>query len=306
MRAGSGLLETLVRTGSSEALKVAVWAASTRCAESRAAPARMVPLFAAAAADPQVRPDAIRALWETGVAAGRYADLLAEAAAGLPAAAGGVHATERSAANALGRLGDPRWVDPVSAATAAGMSRWMLLDCPRRTPEALAAVRSRLAAEPSRPGVLPSVLGEWRAAEAVPELLAVPPHQGVSVSLALLHIGYDHPAIAEHLAPRVARRNPEAALAVLRITGDAEPLRELVRRVLTGEEQLQWRSLEVPGEAVRDLLPLAPAQLTSVDPEIRILAARVVAALDGWAASFPTVRDVLAAGGVAARAAAEW
>jgi hypothetical protein len=307
-RAGDGLLEMIVRTGSSEAIKLAVWTGSDRCEASRAAPARMVPLFAAALADPQVRTDAIQALAEAGAAAGLYADLFAEVVAGLPAAmvGDGVGVTEWAAAVALGRLGDPRWVDPVCTATAAGTSHSRLLPGPRRTPEALAAVRARLAADPSRPGVLPSVLGDWRAAEAVPELLAALPYAGISVSNALLDIGYDHPAIAQYLGPRIARRNPKAALAIRRITGDAEPLRDLIRRVLTGREQPQWRSLDVPGEAVRDLLPLAHERLTSDDAEIRMLAARVVASVEGRAAAvFATVRDVLAAGGVAAQAAAE-
>lgn len=298
-------LEILAHSTSPKARKLGLEAAANRCHDSRAAPEKMVPLFAAAAADPRVRKTAITELAAAGAAAARYADLLAEVAAGLPGSGGGYATAERAAANALGRLGDPRWVDPVCTAVAAGMDRWMLLPSPRRTPEALAAVRARLAAEPSRPGILPGVLGSWRAAEAVPELLGALPFAGVAVSSALLEIGYDHPAIAEHLAERVARSDPKAALAILRIIGDPQPLRELIRQVLIGKKNLRWRGLDLPGEAVRDLLPLAREGLTSEDPEIRMLAARVVAALDGPAAALPTVREVLAAGGTAAQAAAE-
>ncbi|WP_091657458.1 hypothetical protein [Micromonospora auratinigra] len=312
------LLRHLLASTRAETRRTGLWAAAQRCDASRSAPAELVPLVAAVARDPdpEVRRAALDTLSRAGAAAGPYADLLAEVAAGYPQVAGGRAITvAHDALGALTRLGDPRWIEPVCAAAAAGHPRPRVPDRARRTPVVLDAVRRRLAAEPARADVLAGVLGHWRAEAAVPELRAALPYAGPEVAGALLAIGYDDPRAAPYLRARAAQSaDLAAAAAVLRITGDVRPLRKLVGAALAGG----LRPLPGPvtvvadsGEALRPLLPAARARLTGVPDatypqrEAQILAARVVAALDGVPPVLATVRAVLAAGHVPARAAAD-
>ncbi|BCJ69732.1 hypothetical protein GCM10009779_08100 [Polymorphospora rubra] len=312
------LLDQLLKADKPKTRELGLYAASERCDVSRSAPPQLVPLVAAAVndPDPDVRQGAVSALSRAGAAAGRYADLLAGLAAGFPDVAGARGFTsEYQAVNALARLGDPRWIDPVCAAAAAGHRTPWSVRGARLEPAVLAAVRQRLADEPARADVLAFVLGTWRAPEAVPELLAALPHEGPEAAGALLAIGHDDPAAVPHLRARVTRTgDPAAALAVRRITGDARPLLDLLDTVLSGKGELPrgpQTFVDGLGETLYPLLPAAREQLTGAaarthpQREVQILAARIVAAVDGVPPVLATVRAVLAGGwGPAASTAA--
>jgi hypothetical protein len=190
-----------------------------------------------------------------------------------------------------------------------------LLGAARFEPAVLAAVRQRLADEPARADVLAEVLGTWRAAEAVPELLAALPYEGPQVAWALLEIGHDDPAAVPHLRARAAKTgDPATALAIRRITGDEQPLLHILDTALTGGRQLRpgWQTFVGElGETLQPLLPAARDQLTGVaatthpQRETQILAARIVATIDGVQPTLTTVRAVLAGGHTPARAAAD-
>jgi hypothetical protein len=179
----------------------------------------------------------------------------------------------------------------------------------------LTAVRERLARQPARADVLAAVLGSWQAREAVPELLAALPYAGLQVTYALLQIGHDDPAALPHLHARLARfADPEAAQAIRRLTGDAQPLLDLLANALTRGKDLLRESrvdLDDLGPLLHPLLPAARARLTgeaaSTYPqqESQILAARVVAATGDVPLALPTIRAVLAGGQTPARAAAD-
>ncbi|MEV0607888.1 hypothetical protein AB0I61_16150 [Polymorphospora rubra] len=312
------LLDQLLKGREPKTRKLGLYAAAERYDVSRSAPRQIVPLVAAAVhdPDPDVRERAVSALSRAGAAAGRYADLLAGLAAGFPEVAGSRAFTpEFQAVSALARLGDPRWIEPVCAAAAAGHPSPWSLRAARPGPAVLAAVRRRLADEPARADVLARVLGTWHATEAVPELLAALPHDGPEVAGALLAIGHDEPAAVPHLRARVTRTgDATAAVAIWRITGDARPLLDLLERVLSGEGQpLRGRQTFVDGlgETLHPLLPAARDQLTGAAArthprrEVQILAARIVAAADGVPPVLATVRAVLAGGWGPARAAAD-
>ncbi|MEH1168970.1 HEAT repeat domain-containing protein [Micromonospora sp. CPCC 205539] len=312
------LLRQLLRARKPKTREVGLWAASRRCDASRSAPSQIVALVADAVrdSDPGVRDAAVDALSRIGAAADEYADLLAGAATEFPQAAGEAgFSVEFPAVTALARLGDPRWIEPVCAAAAAGHRAPRLLDGARLTPVVLAAVRQRLAAQPVRADVLAGVLGDWRAEEAVPELLAAMPYAGPQVTWALLEIGHDDPGAVPHLHTRVIQfGDPMAALAIRRITGDVQPLLDLIGTALAAGRPPQpgpYTFVGDLGEALRPLLPAARHRLTGTaaptypQREAQILAARIVAALEAIPPVLPTVRAVLAAGQTPARAAAD-
>jgi hypothetical protein len=312
------LLGQLLHGGEPKTRERGLWAAAERCDASRSAPAQIVPLVAAALRDPDpgVRERAVDTLSRAGEAAGRYVDLLADWAAGYPhTAAARRYTAEYRAVNALARLGDPRWIEPVCAAAAAGHRLQRLLEGARFDAAVVAVVRQRLAAEPARADVLAEVLATWRAMEAVPELLAALPYAGPEVTWALLQIGHDDPAAVPHLRTRAQQTgNPAAALAIRRITGDTQPLLDLLETVLS---ERRWLPCDRPtfvgdlGDVLCPLLPLARAQLTGAAArthparEAQMLAARMVATLDGVAPILPTLRAVLVGGETPARAAAD-
>ncbi|WP_432827960.1 hypothetical protein [Dactylosporangium sp. CA-092794] len=247
-----------------------LWAAAARCDARRSAPAQLVEPVAACwhDPDPEVRRQAVDTLRRAGRAAGRFADLLAGVAAGFPEAAAGRAITPAHAAiGALARLGDPRWIDPVCAAAAAGHPPApRMLAAARREPALLEAIRRRLAAEPARADVLAEPLGAWRAAEAVPELLAALPHAGPPVVRALLRIGHDDVAAVPYLREQAAAAGDlAAALAVHRMTGDPRPLRDLLHTTLSGTRwppRGEWTALSELGDALLPLLPTARERIT--------------------------------------------
>ncbi|WP_051167564.1 hypothetical protein [Actinoplanes sp. N902-109] len=307
------LLDRWLRATRPATRGTALWAASQWCDESRSAPVRVVPLVAAAMQDPDpsVREKAVVALAHLGAAAQPYADDLAQLAADYPAVADATaYTVQYHAVGALARLGDPRWVEPVCVAAAAGHRGFRLLDGARRTPAALAAVRAWLAAEPQRADVLAAVLGEWCAEQAVPELIAALPHAGPPVAAALVRLGHDLPEAEPILRDQASNGDTAAALAVWRLTGDSAPVLQALDR---GGHRYGGSMAFVGqlGEALRPLLPAAREQLTGeaapIFPhrEIQILSARVVAAFDGVPAVLPTVRAVLSEGDTPARAAAD-
>ncbi|MEU8284224.1 hypothetical protein AB0C01_07780 [Micromonospora sp. NPDC048905] len=312
------LLSHLLQAREPKTRELGLWAASERCDASRSAPSQIVPLVATALHDPDpgVRNRALDTLSRAGAAAGRFADLLASIAAGFAQEAGAPGFTaEYRAVSALARLGDPRWIEPVCAAAAAGHRAQRLLDGARFEPAVLAAVRQRLADEPARADVLAGVLGTWRAAEAVPELLAALPYEGPQVAWALLEIGHDDPAAVPHLRTRATQAGePAAALAIRRISGDVQPLLGILDTALSGERRL-WPGpqtfVDELGEELRPLLPAARDRLTGAaagthpQREAQMLAARMVATIDGVQPILTTVRAVLAGGHTPARAAAD-
>lgn len=298
--------------------RLALWGAAERCDASRSATTPIVALVAGALADPdpEVRDQAVDTLGRLGAAAGRHADSLAAIAAGFPWVAWEAgFTTEYRATQTLARLGDPRWVEPVCAAAAAGHRSTTLLQGARREPVVLATIRERLAAEPARADVLAAVLGGWRATEAVPELVAALPHAGRQAAWALLEVGHDDPAAVPDLRAFAAQNGgAAAALAVHRMTGDAQPLLQILRNALTNKSHAQVGAEAMvtgPGDVLRPLLPLARARLTgaadSTHPQrqAQVLAARIVAALDGVPPVLPTLRAVLAGGNTPACSAAE-
>ncbi|MFF0255968.1 hypothetical protein ACFYPW_26115 [Micromonospora zamorensis] len=312
------LLHQMLGARKPKTREVGLWAASRRCDASRSAPSQIVALVANAVRDPDpgVRDAAVDTLGRVGAAADEYADLLAGTASKFPQGTGKAGFTaEFQAVTALARLGDPRWIEPVCAAAAAGHRVPRLLDGARLTPAVLAAVRQRLAAQPARADVLAGVLGDWRAEEAVPELLAAMPYAGPQVTCALLEIGHDDPGAVAHLHTRATQfGDPMAALAIRRITGDVQPLLDLIDTALAAGRPPQPGSYTFVGdlgEALRPLLPAARDRLTGTaaptypQREAQILAARIVATLEGIPPVLPTVRAVLAAGQTPARAAAD-
>jgi hypothetical protein len=306
------LLGRLLQAREPKTRKLGLWAASQRCDASRSAPAQLVALIASALHDPDagVRHQAVDTLARAGQAAGEYADLLAGIAAGFAQTAGSPSITaESKAIAALARLGDPRWIEPVCQAAAAGHRNPRLLDAARLRPPLLASVRERLAREPARADVLAPVLGGWQAAEALPELLAALPHAAAPATWALLQIGHADPAIVPYLRSRAEESgDPAAALAIRRITGDARPLLDILGAALSDGRRVLVGDL---GDPLLPLLPAARAKLTGEaagthpQRETQILAARMVATADGVAPILPTVRAVLAGGDTPARAAAD-
>ncbi|MFG1654255.1 hypothetical protein ACGFIE_30405 [Micromonospora sp. NPDC049275] len=312
------LLNRLLRARKPKTRELGLWAASARCDASRSAPPQIAPMVATALHDPDpgVRNRALDTLSRAGKAAGRFADLLASVAAGFAREAGAPGFTaEYRAVGALARLGDPRWIEPVCAAAAAGHPAQRLLDGARFEPAVLAAVRQRLADEPARADVLAGVLGTWRATEAVPELLAALPYEGPQVAWALLEIGHDDVAAVPHLLARATQADDQAAaLAIRRISGDVQPLLDILDAALSGERRLRpgpQTFVDELGDELRPVLPAARGQLTGAaarthpQREAQILAARMVAAIDGVQPVLTTVRAVLAGGHTPARAAAE-
>ncbi|HET6212908.1 MAG TPA: hypothetical protein VFE14_08560 [Micromonosporaceae bacterium] len=302
--------------------RAALWALSERCRVRRCAPRLLVPMLAPALADPDdaVVRDAVGALRRAGAAAGLFADELTRVARDFPRVAGGTAITaELLAVQTLVLLADPRWLDPVCAAWAAGhqtrLSQTIAFD-----PVLLDAVRRRLAAHAGDAGVaggLIHLLRRWgpAAAAAEPELLAVLPLVPREASTALAAIGVAAPAAVPHLRDAALAGDVAAGVALWHQAGDAAPLVAAVERQLdTAGALLAWR-LTQAAPASAALGPVlarlrghltGEAAATYPQREVQICAARIVWRATGRAADvLPTVTAVLAAGDSPARAAAE-
>ncbi|WP_143235497.1 hypothetical protein [Paractinoplanes atraurantiacus] len=242
-----------------------------------------------------------------------------DGAAGVaPAGFGGPSMADR-AMGALQRLGDPAWVHVLCDAAAAGREPPGIGVEARLTPEVLAAVRGRLGAEPERVGRLAWRLERWAGEEwalerrwgadvasAVPELIAARRHDPEAVAAALLAIGHDDPAGLPSLIERVARRYDLcAAVAIWRMTGDAQPAHELLRAFLRRAREVPRSGLDVIDRLGIALVPLeatAREHLTGraaasvPERNAQVLAARIVAVLGDPAAIVDTLRAVLRAG----------
>lgn len=324
------LLTELLAAPSPDSRQAGIWALTVRAQARRSAPARLLPLVRPLLDEPdeEVRAEAMAAFRRCGAAAGGFADDVARVAAGFPETAGSVAITpERKAVETLMLLGDPRWVDPVCAAAERGHDLATLAaphgGMPCR-PAVLEAVRRRLrefgdlGRQHPAIGVLAAVLGDWgpSAAPAVPELMAVLPYATEVVSRALLRIGHATEETVPHLRTVAGRTGDvAAAVAVWRVTGDAQPLLDAVRPVLAGRTAWLPAGAHAAAEAGVALLPLLPAaraRLTGTaaptwpQRDIQVLAARLV-----WAAAgdpgpaLPTVLAVLTGGHTPAGRAAE-
>ncbi|MGC4896736.1 HEAT repeat domain-containing protein [Micromonospora sp. DT31] len=313
------VVEHMLRSGNPRTRVSGLWAIGVCCQARRSAPPVFVPLVAPLLDDPDadVRGGVTDVLRQAGAAAGRFADVVADAAGRFPDTAGERGFTvEYRSVETLQRLGDPRWVEPVCVAAARGhrfRSRPGVVRC---TPEVLAAVRGRLG-DPLCAEVLAGVVGQWGtdADVLVPDLLAALPHAGPHVAAALLMLGYDdHAAVPHWRARAVETGDLPAALAVRRLTGDTDVVLDALRAVLGGHARVPWRvppGLGELGAALRPLLPVAAAHLTGTAERVypqrerQVLAARVVAAVAGPEGVLPTVEAVLVAADTPARHAAD-
>jgi hypothetical protein len=141
------------------------------------------------------------------------------------------------------------------------------------------------------------------------------PLAGAEVTWALLEIGHDDPAAVPHLRARVAQMGDlRAAMAVRRIIGDTQPLYDALAAVFSHGKtapSIPVSFLGELGDAVLPVMPAARDHLTGTaarthpQREAQILAACVVAIVDGPRSVLPTVRAVLVAGHTPARAAAD-
>jgi hypothetical protein len=258
------------------------------------------------------------------VAAGIFADVLAGIARGYPRIAGAVAITaETLAVQTLVLPADPRWLDPVCAAWAAG-HRVRLPDPVAFDPALLAAVRQRLAALAAAGtsggeavAGLAGLLHRWgpAAAAAQPELLAALPLAPVAAATALVAIGRATPATVPHLRAAALAGDIGAGVGLWQVAGDPAPLLAAVERALdAGGIRLAWQlTRAVPAGAVlgpvvarlRRYLTGAAAA-THPQREVQVAAARIVWRRTGQATGvLPTVAAVLAGGDRPARAAAE-
>jgi hypothetical protein len=300
----TAVVARLLRAGEPTTRRAGIFAAAERCDRLRSAPPQLVPLVAGALHDPveEVRETALHVLCGMGEIAGRYADTIAEEAARFPDGS-------RLAVRALQDLGDPRWVAPLCAAAARhdplyGFHHRTV----RFAPAVLDAVRDRVRADPARLDVLGRILAGWgrQAAPAVPDLVAALPVATDAAISTLEAIGHDDPAALPYLRSR-AGTDLGAALAVHRLTGDAQPLLDVLRAALTEDHPREHRMagagrrFDGLDDVLRPLLPLAAGHLTgtaaatSAARATQLLAARVVLAADGPQRVVRTVWAVVAA-----------
>jgi hypothetical protein len=325
-------LVAMTKATSPETRKDGLWRMTQRAQRRRSAPARLLPLIRPLLDDPDeaVRSEVVHAFRRCGSATMRYADDISRVAERYPQTAGSTGFTpEYYAVGTLMLLGDARWVDPVCAATAAPHPNLLPATIPCN-PDVFDRVSRRLtglvASRPDHPAIplLARALGSWGAdaAAAAPALLAALPDpsvgaDGFAVARALVRIGCDDPALVPHLRALLAVQRDdydpdpfdvEAAHAIWRLAHDARPLAELLGEVLDGHGPSLLRTghhtaVADVGRELRELVPQATRHLTGAsaetgqDPELQILAARLV-----WVATgdptriLPTVRALLAGG----------
>lgn len=294
---------------------------SRRCAADRSAPPVFVPIAADESHDPdaEVRRYAVWALRRCSAIAARYADTLADIAAGYPAVAGERRlSTEYHAVKTLVLLGDPRWVEPVCTAAAAGHpAHYLTLSGARFSSPVFAEVRDRLGADPARADVLAR---RWRrgAPRRQPRFPSCSPRCRSRMrrssgcccrSVTMISLRY------RTCRTRVTQTGDlRAATAVRRITGDTQPLHDALAAILSGGRTAPSTPVSFLSDLGDALLPVMPAARdhrtgtaarTYPRREAQILAARIVAAMDGPHSVLPTVRAVLDAGHTSARAAAD-
>ncbi|MEO3743572.1 HEAT repeat domain-containing protein [Plantactinospora sp. B5E13] len=276
----------------------AIWALGERVEKQRSAPERFVPLLAPTLDDPvsEVREAAVWALRRAGRTAGVFADRLARIAARFPMVAGNHGTAEQHALETLALLGDPRWLDPLCAAWAAGREVWFPSTGLWCSPANLAAVRHQLrelaattgsAADPADAETpttadaggavvrgLAGLLAGWSttgsgtaggvpgwrpsAAEAGPELRAVLSlaPRLVSRTLALLRIA--DAATEPYLRTAALDGDLHCAVELWRLNGDAGPLlTALEPHVTKGGNRLGWE-LPTAARAAEALGPLVP------------------------------------------------
>jgi hypothetical protein len=313
------LLDLMLRLGNAKTRETGVFALEARCLEERSAPALLVPLLAPVVADAETDAEAREAaLWglrTAGIAAAPFADAIAAIAARYPDVASQRRKNpEFKAVATLMRLGDPRWVGPLCAA-AAGVGSSPFRGGARCSPAVLAEVRRAIGADPATANTLAPIIAEWgpEAAAAVPELLATLPHTGPDVVATLLALGAEPDAVPHLRTLAYDRGNLHAAAVIWHLTGDPEPILDLLTRWLAEASHsvpAAASSISAWGSFVPPLLLAARSHLTGVperttnEQERQILAARIVAAVDGPELALPTVEAILAAGSAGARAAA--
>ena len=313
------VVEHMLRSGNPETRQVGLWALSSRCDAQRSAPPVFVPLVAALLDDsnPDVHSDVMDVLRRAGTAAGQFADVVAAVAERYPDTVGDPGFTvEYRAVETLQRLGDPRWVEPVCAAAARGHQRRFMPGAVRFTPEVLAAVRGRLASQPETAEVLAGMIGlsGTNAGVLVSDLLTAMEYAGPQIAQALLMLGHDDDAAVPHWRIQAQAGDVHSALAVRRLTGDTAVVLDALRAILAGDVRAPLTppsDIDKLGDALAPLLPVAAAYLTGTAEEIhpqrdkQVLAARVVAAVNGPDGVLPTIEAVLISGDTPARHAAD-
>jgi hypothetical protein len=323
------LLEGMLASREARTRQAGVWGMTVRCQSRRSAPPRLLPLVRPLLDDVAVgvRTEVVKAFRRCGGAVIAFGDDVARVAARYPQTAGANGFTpEHRAVETLMLLSDPRWLDPVCEAAAAGADVQRLGPLRDGLPwnsVVFDALRGRLAELAGGPGhpvvpVLATALGGWgpAAVAAVPELLAALPRAGVAVSRAMLRMGRDELAAVPYLRAYVAETaDADAALGVWRMVGDPEPLIGVLRALLTADQP--WvtpaahAAVSAAGGVLEPLMVDArphltePAERDYTRRERQILAARLVWVVTGDPAPvLPTVRAVVAGGERPAIAAA--
>ncbi|MBO3741213.1 hypothetical protein [Actinoplanes flavus] len=222
----------------------------------------------------------------------------------IPDGAAAATNPERETVETLQWRGDPRWVH-------LGPH----LASPRRatfTPEVLAAVRARLAQHVR----LIDVVASWgpRAADAVPDLIALLPETGSIAAGALARIGHAGPEMMPYLWGIADDGDIDAAAAIRRLTGNPGLLLAALDGAFGSVGQQGLRGLIPPRppypvrppllDAGADLMPAVPAARACLtgepmhgpDRRAQILAAVVtVAATGDSTTALPTLRALLSA-----------
>lgn len=340
----SALARALLDQGPAATARTVVDAAYDRCVRSRPARAESAPLLAAGLRhqDLGVRVAAATAVRDVSEAAMEALETLAALATAPPSAADSLEA--RIFDNALQVLierRDPRWRAPFIAALGDGVLSTDALGLVIDTsvpagPELLAAVRRRLAAvpleAPSESGGYDAYLGRmhWHneingltrllhhwgpdAADAVPELVPLVPHDGWWTVRALAAIG---PAASPAVpALTLVRDDPEApwrqrldcAGALAAITGDTAQLTACIAQAATAEPVTAAQTALNHELPLDDLLPALRAlaeTATEDDPSairLRLEAARLLLRVDERTAPLRAAADALDAGRLTADA----
>lgn len=325
------LCRTLFDRGSADAARRAVDAAYARCVKSRSARAACAPLLAAAVehADADVRVSAATAVRDVPSAAVLAADALAavvaEPAPGTDPELFGL------ALEVLIALDDPRWRSPFTAALLTGdvvpdvIGLLIDTDVPC-DPVLLDAVRRRLAALPAewaRASDYDALLGRMRwhnevntltrllhrwgpdAAEAVPELVALVPHDQWWAVRALAAMGPAASAAVPVLS--VVRADPAAswrhrldcAEALTAISGDVGHVAACVAEAAVASPVPAAQTALRRGLPLDDLLPALRDLATTAaadDPatvRLRIEAARVLLGTGDTTAPLRAAADAL-------------
>lgn len=340
----AAVARTLLDRGSADSARAAVDAAYRRCVWWRPARAEVAPLLAAGIrhADLEVRVAAAIAIRDVWEAAAETADALASLVAEPPADADSLEARIFHAAlETLIKQGDPRWREPFIAVLGAGTATTdavnLLIDT--KVPadaELLAATRRRLAAipldEPAESGGYDAHLGRMRrhnevngltrllhrwgpdAAEAVPELVRLVPHDAWWAVRALAAIGPAASAAVPALA--LTRDDPEGswrqrldcAGALAAITGDSAQLTACIAGAATADPVLAAQTAVDHDLPLDDVVPALRAladAATGDDPSAirpRLNAARLLLRTGDKAPALQAAADALDRGRLTADA----